>query len=140
MEDIDLLEHGKRIAEIVGKHIVAKVEIVDDVAKRFAEMSSNYNAQDLSNPIGKALWRSNTEPDRILLRRNLSGNDIENHVLALFLRGFRDVYEKLEHAEDFVFHLVLHEVAHIKNDWDQTRENDCDKWAFQQLEVLKNGT
>jgi hypothetical protein len=60
-------------------------------------------------------------------------------LLALFLCGFRDVYYKINNSFEFIVHLVLHEVAHIKYDWDQSNEKDCDYWAFEQLDIVKSG-
>ena len=87
----------------------------------------------MDNPIGKALWGSPSEPNRILLRQRLTAQHIDDHLLALFFRGFRQTYDVLSNSRAFLSHLVLHEVAHIKHDWKQDHEVECDEWAFSNL-------
>lgn len=141
MDDIDVSKQIHLIEGIVSKHIDAKVEIVTDVATWCADNSGGmYKKEELDNPIGKSLWKSKTEPNRILLKKDISSNEVENHLQGLFMSGFRDVHYKIENSLEFLMHLVLHEVAHIKHDWDQSHEKDCDTWAFKQLELVKNKT
>jgi hypothetical protein len=64
------------------------------------------------------------------LRRHIPARLIEDHILALYFRGFERVYELLKDSRTFLIHLVLHEVAHIKHDWRQDQEAKCDEWAF----------
>lgn len=129
-----LAEHEQLIRSIVGHYIEACVEIVPDIAEWCAEHSGrNYVASEMDNPIGKALWNSPVEPNRILLRNHITEQQIENHLLALHMKGFVDVYERIQDEKSFMKYLVLHEVAHIKHDWRQNHETACDRWAFDEL-------
>jgi hypothetical protein len=47
--------------------------------------------------------------------------------------GFWKTLQVLSTTEKFLEHLVLHELAHLQNDWGQERENDCDAWAFEKM-------
>ena len=131
---MELETHKELIEAIVAHYIEAQVEIVPDIVERCAELSGGkYTASELDNPIGKALWNSPVESNRILLRKTLTEKQIEDHLLALYLRGFKDVYDRIPDDIAFLKHLVLHEIAHIKHDWRQDHETDCDRWAFEEL-------
>lgn len=52
--------------------------------------------------------------------------------------GFESATKQLRtNDEDFLVHLLLHELAHLLNNWPQERECDCDKWAFEEMSKLK---
>lgn len=134
MKDIDVASHWKLVESIVWGYIDARVKMVDDIAEWCAENSEGlYSASELDNPIGKALWNIPTEPNRVLLRRRITSDQVDEHLLVLHIKGFVDAYDRIRDSETFLKHLVLHEVAHIKHDWGQDRENDCDRWAFEEL-------
>jgi hypothetical protein len=139
VEDITVSEHITLLESIISEHIDAKLEVVSDIATWCADNSGGmYKKEELDNPIAKSLYNSDTEPDRILIRNNISGDKIEDILLSMHIKSFTNVYYAIDNSVDFLIHLVLHEVAHIKHDWRQSKENDCDKWAFQQLELIKN--
>ena len=117
MDDLDVANHRGDVERIVATYINAQVEIVVDIAAWCAKHAGGkYAVTELDNPIGKALWHGATEADRILLRRHIPARLIEDHLLALYFRGFERVYELLKDSRTFLIHLVLHEVAHIKHD------------------------
>jgi hypothetical protein len=47
--------------------------------------------------------------------------------------GFIRAREVLDSPETFLCHLVLHELAHLENNWGQDQEGQCDAWAFEKL-------
>ncbi|OGW32665.1 MAG: hypothetical protein A2X59_04090 [Nitrospirae bacterium GWC2_42_7] len=52
--------------------------------------------------------------------------------------GFKNIVEQLRINDvDFLIHLLLHELAHLLNNWPQEHECDCDKWAFEEMRKLK---
>lgn len=140
MDELICSKYESYICALVNRYILAKVEIVDDVATWCAENSEgHYKAEDLPNPIGKALWKSRIgQPNRILLKNIITPSEIDNHLLAIFIKGFTDVHYRIDNNIDFLKHLILHEIAHIKHDWNQSHEKDCDKWAFEQLEIIRS--
>jgi hypothetical protein len=126
--------HRRLIERIVQHYVRAEVHFVPDVAAWISASSGSYSSAEYGNPIGMALWNSTAEnPNRILLRTPLSSQAIQEHLLALYLSGFRRVYFSIESNFAFLKHLVLHEVAHIRHNWNQDREKDCDRWAFKEL-------
>jgi len=75
---------------------------------------------------------------RVLLRRSIDENEIVGILSRMFVVGFRNCYEILYDTEQFLKHLILHELAHLANDWPQDRENNCDRWAFDKLSARAN--
>ncbi|MCU7811846.1 MAG: hypothetical protein KZQ77_11530 [Candidatus Thiodiazotropha sp. (ex Notomyrtea botanica)] len=130
MESIDLKVHEKYITDIINKHIAADLVFCESKA-------------EMNDKIAMSLWNGNNAPNKIMLLSHISNEEIENHIAALGLRGVvKEKPELLEYVElittpqDFLKHLVLHEVAHIKNNWSQKKETECDLWAFK---VTKHG-
>ena len=90
MDGIDVANQRKLVEQIVARYIEAQVEIVPEIAEWCAVNSGGrYTASELENPIGKALWNSPSEPDRILLKSQLTGQQVEDHLFALYLKGSR---------------------------------------------------
>lgn len=137
MKALVLTDYESIIGRLVSKYIDAEVEIVDSPVKYFKQKCSQTNVESLSEKLAIALWKSPVEPNRILLQNEIPEAEIENHMQALFANGFEDVYYLFENSRDFMLHLVLHEVAHIRHDWDQLREKACDQWAFDEFKKIK---
>ena len=78
----------------------------------------------------------------IQLPERITGREIDDSLIALAVRGLETGNSRLmRHADEietpieYLTHLVLHEVAHIKHDWDQDHETDCDLWVYEQMHV-----
>jgi hypothetical protein len=70
----------------------------------------------------------------ILLRRAVDPSSVGSILDRMeFGGGFKRCREILDTPERFLKHLVLHELAHLANNWGQEHENDCDRWAFERL-------
>lgn len=135
---MDLEPHLGLLEKIAHHYVETEVLLVPDIAAWRAEhvICGSVGADD-SNPIGQSLWGSEDAPNRILLKTPLAENVIQDHLFALYLSGFRRVHYAIEDNITFVKHLVLHEVAHIKHNWGQDHEKDCDRWALRQLRRWK---
>ena len=127
MDDLQLTEHRSFIERLVGRHITARVKLVPSKA-------------ELGGKLGQAHWGSPTELPLILHPECITVAEIEQSLFELALRGRVTGNPKLmEHAdeigssEQYLEHLVLHEVAHIKNNWRQDRETDCDLWVYAEM-------
>ena len=57
---------------------------------------------------------------------------------AMEFRGFSDVVQELAEPLNFLRHLVLHEIAHGLDG--NRSEQDCDRWAFEQLRALPSNS
>lgn len=132
-DDVDLQRHRGLVDRIVAAYLDAEVVIVGSIAEWLvANGASAQEAARDRNRLGKSLWNSPSAPNRILLRTPLTRNAMSEYRLHLELRGFRRAHH-LQTGVECMKHLVLHEVAHIKHNWGQDREKDCDRWAFNQL-------
>lgn len=135
-DSIDLLSHKELLTQIIADHIKADLKIVDSIVQYCTE-----NGDDLSSHAGLLLGRSYiSKPERsddgmILLQRHINSSDVSSHQVALAIRIKDDrSFDLLTTPLRFAIHLVLHEIAHIKNNWPQDREIDCDRWAFEHIE------
>lgn len=132
-DDLDLRQHRPLIERIVGRYIDAEVDLVSSIEEWLvANGASAEEAARDRDRLGKSLWNSPSAPNRILLRSPLTRNAVSEYRLYLELRRFRRAH-LLESGIHCLKHLVLHEVAHIKHNWRQDHERDCDRWAFSQL-------
>ena len=111
----------------MAKHVDARVEFVK-------------SKDDIGGKLGQSLWGIATGKAVIQLPEQITGREIEESLMALAVRGQVTENPQLVHHAgeinlplEFLKHLVLHEVAHIKNDWHQDRETDCDLWVYDQM-------
>ena len=82
----------------------------------------------------RLLRNDNTGCYLILLARLITVDMVSSVTGAMLLRGFASEVELLSDARAFLWHLLLHEIAH---GLDEARsEADCDRWAFEQLRLL----
>jgi hypothetical protein len=127
MNDLVLIEHRDFIESLISKHVVARLEFVQ-------------SKEDIGGKLGRALWDSPYGSALIQLPQRITAQEIDDSLLALAVRGqVTGNSELVRHADEidtsikYLQHLVLHEVAHIKNDWRQDRETDCDLWVYGQM-------
>lgn len=128
MDDLKLADHLPRIEAMVARYLVARVELVA-------------SKEDIGGKLGQSNWSSipGVVP-LIQFPRRISGAEVADSLLALALRGIVTKNPTLvQHADEittsseYLEHLVLHEVAHIKNNWTNDRETECDLWVYEQL-------
>ncbi len=132
-EPLVLERYRKLVEEIAGRYIDAEVVLVPSIAEWMISIGASVQeASGDRNRLGKSLWGSPSARDTIVLRTPLTRDDVSTYCLYLELRRFRRAH-LLNQSVECLKHLVLHEVAHIKHDWRQDREKDCDRWAFNQL-------
>jgi hypothetical protein len=127
MRDLDVQSHFSRIQALVARYVHARVEILP-------------SKTEMDDRLGRSMWSGPADMALIQLPSRISASEINDSLLALAIRGHITGNAKLtQHAEEietpeaYLEHLVLHEVAHIKNNWGQDRETDCDLWVYEQL-------
>lgn len=115
------------LERVIDKHTrePAQLLIIDEVADGRTGMCNT--------PIAMAMKDGQTNAWRILLKRRIDSDRIERVVGLLEVRGFLKARILLDTPERFLEHVVLHELAHLNNDWGQDRDADCDEWAFDKL-------
>lgn len=115
-----LEQHAERPVELL---------IVPDIE----EWSKGRLSNAKGNPVAMAIVDGETGGWGILLRQEIDEFSARSVLDGMAFGGRHDVYDRLTSQETFLQHLVLHELAHLSNGWDQTHEDDCDDWAFERL-------
>lgn len=88
------------------------------------------------NPIGTCFDSRGELPRRIVIRESISEEGVGGVLGRLDFRGYWVETRTLRSDPvAFLGHLLLHELAHLENNWGQEREDDCDAWAFSRLAV-----
>lgn len=104
--------------------------IVPNIAE-WAAANQCLNAQ--GDPPAMAV-RFSTGKGGILIRQVMNSAQVRSVIDRIAWAGRHpDAYTILCTEVVFLSHLVLHELAHLTNDWGQDREDDCDDWAFARL-------
>jgi hypothetical protein len=127
MENLQLTDHRSFIEALVSRYIDARIEFVK-------------SKDELGGKLGRSLWGSPSQIPLIQLPERITGQEIDESLVVLAMRGHVTGNPTLvQHADEiqtpieYLKHLVLHEVAHVKNDWHQDRETDCDLWVHEQM-------
>jgi hypothetical protein len=110
-------------------HEPIELMIVPDIAEWTRGRKGNFSG----NPPGMAIRDAETEAAAILLRRNITQEAAESIVDRVCLGGHPNVRRRLVSGSALAKHLVLHELAHLENDWSQDMEDACDAWAFERM-------
>jgi len=105
---------------------------VDDIS----EWCAQREGENKSNPLAKAIRDRESRVAGILIRKNMDSERIDSVKGRIQTGGFGLEVEQLDTPERFLTHLVLHELAHLINDWGQDMEDKCDEWAFQRMEII----
>lgn len=116
----------------IRRHATQEIslEIVLDVA----EWAKANHVIVKGNPIGTSIPVRGQQPRAVVVRAQLNEEDLAGVLGRLDFRGHWNETRVMRNSPVmFLRHLVLHELAHLENNWDQSREDDCDKWAFERL-------
>ncbi|AMX03464.1 hypothetical protein [Microbulbifer thermotolerans] len=131
MEDLNVRLEKGRIEGLVSRYINAEVVITNDHSKTKGKLSM-------------AEWSSSSDAARITFKQTITKPEIEDHILALQMRGIQeDIDDLVNYASDinseieFLEHLALHEIAHIKNNFSQDKETACDLWAMREHKAIR---
>lgn len=133
VEPIKTERHFERLRAVAASHDfpLEEIEAVADIKQWSDERGVE---EDNFWRVGKCLRNRNSGKYRILLAAEITP-EMQNSVrAAMEYRGFGNEVSLLSAPDKFVEHLLLHEIAHAKNNnWDET---ECDSWAFEQLKAI----
>ncbi len=133
MKVIDTNQHLDKLTKIAQQYEfpLEDIEAVSSIQEWCKERGIEEN-----NPFrtGKCLRNRDTGEYIILLASEIT-KDMQNSVIsAMKIRGYGSEVEVLENSFSFLAHLLLHEVAHARND--KWSEKECDIWAFEELDKI----
>ncbi len=133
MEIFDAEKYRHILEAELRRHSTQTVDLLieDDIAAWAAKRHGNMPG----NPPAAAIVNKANGSWIILLRRTIDRDWTLSILDRIDLGGFSQVKEVLNTPEMFLKHLVLHELAHLMNDWHQDKENECDAWAFESLGI-----
>ena len=101
---------------------------------------------EIGGKLGRGNWAVPGKKAQIILPKEISEEDAENCLLALAIRGQINNRPELcadadsvKDGRQFLTHLTLHEIAHVKNRWGQDCELDCDVWAHKEMVKIDKG-
>jgi hypothetical protein len=119
------------LSSVMRDHAEEPVELVfvEDISVWCRER----NGACPGNPIAMAIRDGTDQRAGILMRRDVSADQVRGVQGRLLVGGFDALSERLVTPELFLQNLVLHELAHLVNDWWQEQEEDCDEWAFRAM-------
>ena len=84
-------------------------------------------------PIACALLDHETDQWTVLIQNEISEAEAKSVIDKLeIFGGVGTEVDSIRKPKDFLIHLLLHEIAHLKHKWGQDMEQDCDRWAFEQ--------
>lgn len=88
------------------------------------------------NPVATSLAERNGSGWLILMRSELTETALGGVLGRLDAQGYWTETSGFRNEPlKFLRHLVLHELAHLENNWDQSHEDECDEWAFARISV-----
>lgn len=130
--EVQVDDHREVLVSELLRHATQAVslEIVPDVA----EWAKANHVTVVGNPIATSLPVRGQLPRAVVVRAKLSEGDLSGVLGRLDFSGhWGETREMRKDLVMFLRHLVLHELAHLENNWGQSREDDCDEWAFARL-------
>jgi hypothetical protein len=125
----DTEQYREALETVLKAHASEPVDlmIVDDVA----EWAKGRIGNAKGNPIAMSVVATSSGAWGIVMRREMSAERIRGVLDRMVFGGYLNAAELLNEPLKFLEHLVLHELAHLRNKWGQDREDDCDEWAFE---------
>lgn len=85
------------------------------------------------SPRAMAVRRQSDGQALVVMRAEYEQEHLDDQAAALLIAGWRDQATEVREEKSFLRFLVLHELAHLLNNWGQEQEQDCNEWAFERL-------
>jgi hypothetical protein len=132
MQIPDVEIYRSELEALVERFATKTVSLVSAEGVRSWAIANAYSVK--GDPISAAFPPNRSHSFVIAIRRAIDERSIRSVVDGLAVTGFAKECKRLEGgALQFLSHTVLHELAHIENEWGQEFEAKCDHWAFARL-------
>jgi hypothetical protein len=131
MEIRDAEEYRPEMESALAMHSPRPVAllIVPDISEWAIERCTNAKG----NPPAMAVVDQATRGWGVLVRRAMNAAEVKSILDRIAWNGRHAAHSALCSPSVFLRHVVLHELAHLANGWEQDKEDDCDDWAFERL-------
>ena len=133
--DIASVEYHRPLLEaVLQTHAPQPVDLllVPDIASWAVGGCGNAKG----NPVAMAVVDQQTKGWGILVRQTIDAERVRSVTDRICFARTSDARTLISTPETFLKHLVLHELAHLVNHWDQSKEDECDDWAFEKLAAV----
>lgn len=132
MQAIYVPAHRDQLEALLSAHASEPIDLM--LVESIAAWCSERGTANPPDPIAMAVRCGETERAGVLIRSMIRGDRMHSAIDRMLLGDHDDLPEQLRgNPALFLSHLVLHELAHLTNNWGQEREDDCDRWAFARL-------
>ena len=131
MEIRDTETYRELLEAQLAAHASKAVNLI--VVSDIAEWERERGGFPAKSPIALAVIERPSGAWGILVQREIDENAVNGVLSRVSWDGRHKAAERLITPALFLRHLVLHELAHLENGWDQSHEDDCDDWAFERL-------
>lgn len=127
-------------AEVFREELEAELRLQSSVAvdllivPDIAEWAKGRCDNARGNPIAMAIVDQDSGGWGVLLRRSINERQVASVIDRIEWSGRIDASTLLNTPIRFLRHTVLHELAHLANNWGQEREDECDEWAAELLQ------
>jgi hypothetical protein len=129
IEDMEVLRND--LEALLGRHARKSVKLVITPS---VTIWAEHKAVGINgSPLGLAVRALDCSEPLIVLQQRITEQQADSVVERIFHGGSEQAFYVLESPQQFARHLLLHELAHIENNWGQEREDECDLWAFERL-------
>lgn len=130
--EIQVGDHRQVLESELRHHATHQVSL--EIVPHVADWAKANHVFVTGNPIGTSIPVRDQLPRAVVVRAKMNEEDVSGVLGRLDFRGYwGETREMKENPVMFLRHLVLHELAHLENNWDQSREDDCDECAFERL-------
>lgn len=131
MQILDVEAYRPTLEATLARHSAKAIDLL--IVPDIAAWSLGRDAYATGIPIARAIIDLESKGWGVLLQKCLHSGEIDSVLSRISWGGRHDAHARLSSPELFLRQLMLHEVAHLVNDWDQSYEDQCDDWAFEKL-------
>ncbi|MES2671525.1 MAG: hypothetical protein V4673_14065 [Pseudomonadota bacterium] len=128
---VDLADIQSELEGLVAAQSSFPVQLI--IVPDIDEWAQTNAPQLPSSRWGLAIKDHSTRAAAIIVRQRFTKEQADTVVGRVAFSGVPNAFELLAAPKQFARHLVLHELAHLENDWGQEREAECDRWAAERL-------
>ncbi len=133
------------MSRLQNLYVEEQIDFAQDIISSYIQASLIIvnSRNDIGNRLALSKWSESNS--HILIPRSISTNEQLSAILQVITTGKTNCIPKLSElgqkllgsdSRKFLAYLILHEIAHIKNNWRQNKEIECNLWASEQIDIV----